>query len=150
MSSALEDLYQQVILDHSRSPRNFRVLDAGRRAEGVNPLCGDQLTVYLRVNDGVIADVSFQGVACAISKASASLMTERVKGRTVAAAAALFERFQHMIAAPPDSPPDPDQLGALVALSGVRQFPSRVRCASLPWFALGAALESRDEVVPTE
>jgi nitrogen fixation NifU-like protein len=150
MSAGLEDLYQQVILDHSRSPRNFRVLDAGRRAEGVNPLCGDHLTVYLRVDEGVIADASFQGVGCAISTASASLMTERVKGRTVADAVALFERFQQMIAAPPDSPPDPDQLGTLVALAGVRQFPSRVRCASLSWHALEAALESRDEVLSTE
>ena len=146
MSAGLEDLYQHVILDHSRSPRNFRVLDAGRRAEGANPLCGDDLTVHLRVDEGVIADVSFQGVGCAISKASASLMTERVKGKSIAAAAVLFAQFQDMLAAPPDSMPDPDQLGALVALAGVRQFPSRVRCASLPWLTLGALLESRDEV----
>ena len=148
MSAELQDLYQEVILDHNRRPRNFRTLDGGRKAEGYNPLCGDRLTVYLRVEDGVISDVSFQGSGCAISKASASLMTEAVKGKTIADATALFGRFQHMITSPPDSAID--HLGKLTALAGVRQFPVRVKCASLPWHSLRAALDARDEVVSTE
>ncbi len=148
MSADLHELYQEVILDHNRRPRNFRVLDGGRKAEGFNPLCGDRLSVYLRVEDEVITDVSFQGSGCAISKASASLMTESVKGKTIAEAAALFDRFQQMITSPPDSPAD--QLGKLTALAGVRQFPIRVKCASLAWHTLHAAMNARDEVVSTE
>jgi nitrogen fixation protein NifU and related proteins len=148
MSADLHELYQEVILDHNRRPRNFRVLDGGVKAEGFNPLCGDRFTVYVRIDEGVIADVAFQGSGCAISKAAASLMTESVKGKTVAEATALFERFQRMITAPPDSPAD--QLGKLTALAGVRQFPVRVKCASLAWHTLRTALDSRDEVVSTE
>lgn len=144
----LDDLYQEVILDHNRQPRNFRALEGGQKAEGFNPLCGDRLTVYLRVNDGVIDDVSFQGSGCAISKASASLMTESVKGKSVADAAALFERFQQMITARPDMPAR--DLGKLTALAGVRQFPIRVKCASLAWHTLRAALETPEDVVSTE
>ena len=144
----LQDLYQEVILDHNRRPRNFRVLEGGRKAEGFNPLCGDRLTVYLRVDDGVISDVGFQGSGCAISKASASLMTESMKGRSVGEATALFNRFQQMITAQPGSPVD--HLGKLAALAGVRQFPIRVKCASLAWHTLRAALDARDEVVSTE
>jgi len=159
MSAELQELYQEVILDHNRRPRNFRVLASGRMAEGFNPLCGDHLTVYLKVQGGVIADVSFQGSGCAISKASASLMTESVKGKNVSDAVRLFERFQQMITAPPDAPVeerregvpgDRVQLGKLEALAGVRQFPIRVKCASLPWHTLRAALDSREEVVSTE
>ena len=148
MTGELDDLYQQVILDHNRRPRNFRTLEGGRKAEGYNPLCGDRLTVYLHVRDGVIADASFQGSGCAISKASASLMTEAVKGKSVAEANGLFSRFQQMITAKPETPAD--QLGKLTALAGVRQFPVRVKCASLAWHTLRAALEARDEVVSTE
>ena len=148
MSAELQDLYQQVILDHNRRPRNFRALDAGRKAEGFNPLCGDRLTVYLKVEDGTITDVGFQGSGCAISKASASLMTDSIKGKPVAEAVALFERFQQMITASPDVPVK--QLGKLEALAGVRQFPIRVKCASLAWHTLRTALDSRDEVVATE
>ncbi|HKE83921.1 MAG TPA: SUF system NifU family Fe-S cluster assembly protein [Vicinamibacterales bacterium] len=150
MSSDLDlhDLYQEVILDHNRRPRNFRVLEGGRTAEGFNPLCGDRLTVYLHVNDGVIEDVSFQGSGCAISKASASLMTESIKGKSVAEATALFERFQKMITAQPDSPVS--DLGKLKALAGVRQFPIRVKCASLAWHTLRSALDAPGEVVSTE
>ena len=148
MSTDLNDLYQEVILDHNRRPRNFRVLEEGKKAEGFNPLCGDRLTVYLRVKDDVITDVSFQGSGCAISKASASLMTESIKGKSVADATALFERFQHMITAQPDSPAEP--MGKLTALAGVRQFPVRVKCASLAWHTLRAALDSRDDMVSTE
>ena len=150
MSSDLDlhDLYQEVILDHNRQPRNFRMLQGGQTAEGFNPLCGDRLTVYLHVNDGVIVDVSFQGSGCAISKASASLMTESIKGKSVAEATALFDRFQKMITAQPDSPVT--DLGKLKALAGVRQFPIRVKCASLAWHTLRAALDAPGEVVSTE
>lgn len=148
MSAELQELYQEVILDHNRRPRNFRALEDGRRAEGYNPLCGDRLTVYLRVDDNVIKDVSFQGSGCAISKASASLMTESVKGKTIAEAGALLERFQRMITASADAPLD--DLGKLTVLAGVRQFPIRVKCASLAWHTLRAAADARDEVVSTE
>ena len=148
MNSELQDLYQEVILDHNRRPRNFRALDAGRKAEGFNPLCGDRLMVYLSVNDGVITDVSFQGSGCAISKASASLMTEAVKGKTVAEAQTLFERFQQMITASSDAPVA--SLGKLDVLAGVRQFPVRVKCASLAWHTLRAAVDAQDTVVSTE
>jgi nitrogen fixation NifU-like protein len=148
MSSDLQDLYQEVILDHNRRPRNFRTLPDGRRAEGYNPLCGDRLTVYLRIEDGVIKDASFQGSGCAISKASASLMTDAVKGKTVAEAEALFERFHRVVTAPTDAPVE--DLGKLSVLAGVRQFPVRVKCATLAWYALRAAAEARDEIVSTE
>ena len=124
------------------------MLEGGRKAEGFNPLCGDRLTVYLRIADGVITDISFQGSGCAISKASASLMTESLKGQSVVDAVALFNRFQHMVTASADSPID--QLGKLTALGGVRQFPIRVKCASLAWHTMRAALDARDEVVSTE
>ncbi|MBI3049154.1 MAG: SUF system NifU family Fe-S cluster assembly protein [Acidobacteria bacterium] len=144
----LQDLYQEVILDHNRRPRNFRAFDAGRRAEGFNPLCGDRITVFLNVDNGVIRDVAFQGSGCAISKASASLMTESVKGKTLDEAQVLFERFQQMITAPADAPVE--SLGKLTVLAGVRQFPVRVKCASLAWHTLRAAVDARDEVVSTE
>ena len=148
MSAELQELYQDVILDHNRRPRNFRALQPARTAEGFNPLCGDHFTVYLRVENGIIADVGFQGAGCAISKASASLMTESLKGKSAADATALLDRFLQMITSPPDSPVA--ELGKLAALAGVRQFPARVKCASLPWHTLRAALDSREEVVSTE
>ena len=148
MSSELQDLYQEVILDHNRRPRNFRAIEQGRRAEGFNPLCGDRVTVYVTMDKGVITDVSFQGSGCAISKASASLMTESVKGKTVEEANALFERFQRMITAPAETPVD--NLGKLTVLAGVRQFPVRVKCASLAWHTLRSAVDARDQVVSTE
>jgi nitrogen fixation NifU-like protein len=148
VSAELQDLYQQVILDHNRRPRNFRAMEGARRAEGYNPLCGDKLTVYVRLDHGVISDVSFEGSGCAISKASASLMTESVKGKTLAEADALRERFHQMITSPQDAPID--DLGKLTVLAGVRQFPVRVKCASLAWHTLRAAAEARDEVVSTE
>ena len=146
--SDLQDLYQEVILDHNRRPRNFRMLPEGRKAEGYNPLCGDRLTVYLRVEDGVIKDVTFQGSGCAISKASASLMTDAVKGKTVAEAEQLFERFHRVVTAAPDAAVE--DVGKLSVLAGVRQFPVRVKCATLAWYALRAAAAARDEVVSTE
>ena len=148
MSTGLEDLYQEVILDHNRRPRNFRRIDDGRRAEGYNPLCGDRLTVYLKIGDGRIVDVSFEGSGCAISKASASLMTDAVKGLTLDEARRLFGRFHTMVTRPPDEPVE--DLGKLLVLAGVRQFPVRVKCASLPWHTLHAAIEASAEVVSTE
>ena len=148
MSSDLQELYQQVILDHNRRPRNFRSIETGQKAEGYNPLCGDRVTVYLRVENGRIADASFEGSGCAISKASASLMTDAVKGKTIEEAEALFERFHRMITSNPDEPVA--DLGKLNVFAGVRQFPVRVKCASLPWHTLRAAAETRHEVVSTE
>jgi nitrogen fixation NifU-like protein len=146
--SDLQDLYQEVILDHNRRPRNFRAIDSGQHAEGYNPLCGDRVTVYLRVANGRVEDVSFQGSGCAISRASASLMTDSVKGKTVEEAGRLFERFHRMITQEPGE--GVDDLGKLTVLGGVRQFPVRVKCASLPWHTLRAALDARGDVVSTE
>jgi nitrogen fixation protein NifU and related proteins len=149
--SDLADLYQEVILDHNRRPRNFGVLpDANRTAKGHNPLCGDRLSLYLRLDAGRIADISFEGSGCAISKASASLMTDAVKGRTVEDAAALFDRFHRMVTTPPDRPVDDAGVGKLAVLAGVREFPVRVKCASLAWHTLKAALEGAAEPVRTE
>ncbi|HEX5474195.1 MAG TPA: SUF system NifU family Fe-S cluster assembly protein [Vicinamibacterales bacterium] len=143
----LDDLYQEVILDHNRRPRNFHTLaGASHQAEGYNPLCGDRLTLYLRVEDGIITDVGFVGSGCAISKASASLMTDAIKGRSVADARALFTRFHGMVTTPPDV--EVEDLGKLSALAGVREFPVRVKCASLAWHTLEAALSraGKDQV----
>ena len=151
--SDLKDLYQEVILDHNRSPRNFRELDgANRKADGYNPLCGDRLTLFLRVEGNVITDATFQGTGCAISKASASLLTESVKGKTVVEAEALFRRFQHMVTSATDSGEDFTDLGKLFVLSGVREFPVRVKCASLAWHTLRSAVgpDKKDEPVTTE
>ncbi len=148
MTSDVDALYRDVILDHNKQPRNFRALDHARKAEGHNPVCGDRLTVYVRVEQGVIEAATFQGHGCAIAKASASLMTESVTGKTVAEAEALFERVQRLLTAPPGSPIE--DLGALSALSGVRQFSVRVKCAMLPWQALRSAAAGSDEVVSTE
>ena len=139
MTSDLNDLYQEVILDHNRRPRNYHAIaGATHSAEGYNPLCGDRLTLYVQVEGDRITDVAFEGAGCAISKASASLMTEAVKGRTVADAEALFDRFHEMVTSPPERPLD--DLGKLSALGGVREFPVRVKCASLAWHTLKAAL----------
>ena len=139
--SDLSDLYQEVILDHNRRPRNFHALaDASHSAEGYNPLCGDRLTLYLKVNGDRIEDVSFEGAGCAISKASASLMTDAVKGRTLVEAQALFERFHRMVTTPPDQPVE--DMGKLSSLAGVREFPVRVKCASLSWHTLKAAFNN--------
>jgi nitrogen fixation NifU-like protein len=139
--SDLNDLYQEVILDHNRRPRNFHALpDASHSAEGYNPLCGDRLTLYLKLADGIVIDAAFQGAGCAISKASASLMTDAVKGKSVADAEALFDRFHRMVTTPPEQPVE--DLGKLSALAGVREFPVRVKCASLAWHTLKAAMTS--------
>ncbi len=148
MSLASDELYQEVILDHNRRPRNFRTIDQGRRAEGYNPLCGDRLTVYLKIDGDRIQDASFQGSGCAISKASASLMTDSIKGKTIAEAKALFERFQRLITRSAEEPVD--DLGKLSVFAGIRQYPTRVKCASLAWHTLRAAAEALDETVSTE
>jgi nitrogen fixation NifU-like protein len=146
----LEDLYQEVILDHYRSPRNHRVLeDASHRAEGYNPLCGDRLTVYLKVESGVIVDVTFEGSGCAISQASASVMTSSLKGKTRAEAEDLFERFRSLVTGEGDQA-DAMELGELAALSGVSRFPTRVKCATLAWHSALAALGQEGNAVFTE
>ncbi|HEV8588806.1 MAG TPA: SUF system NifU family Fe-S cluster assembly protein [Pyrinomonadaceae bacterium] len=143
--SELSELYQQVILDHNKKPRNFHKLkNANRRAEGYNPLCGDHLNVYLRVEDDQVQDVSFEGSGCAISKASASMMTQAVKGKTKAEAEALFNEFHRMAMGELDEENEPNQLGKLTIFAGVRDFPARVKCATLSWHTMRAALEGQD------
>ena len=143
MSGDLADLYQEVIIDHGRRPRNFRELEgATRTAEGVNPLCGDQLTLYVKLADGHIADIAFQGSGCAISQASASLMTAALKGKTEQEALALFGRVHTMLSEGPDREAGVAELGKLAVLSGVWEFPTRVKCAVLAWHTLRSALES--------
>ena len=149
--SELRELYQQMILEHSRKPRNFRTLEeADREAEGNNPLCGDRLTVYVHVEDGVVRDVSFEGSGCAISRASASLMTEAVKGKSLAEVKEMFGGFHHMLTSDMATEIATDELGKLAVFSGVREFPVRVKCATLAWHTLKAALEGADEPVSTE
>ena len=146
----LNDLYRDVIVDHNRNPRNFRPMpDADRQAEGFNPLCGDRLTLFVRLDGDKISDVSFQGSGCAISVASASLLTESVKGRTVPEAERLFATM-HSLLTRDDADVDVVALGKLGALSGVREFPARVKCASLCWHTLDAALHRQSEPVKTE
>lgn len=136
-------LYQDLILDHNRRPKNYGELaDANRRAEGRNPLCGDQLTLWVRVTGDVIEDVHFVGQGCAISRAAASMMTQAVKGRTVAEAEALYRSFHDLVTGTTPDEATTKALGRLVAFAGVAQFPARVKCASLPWHALHSALES--------
>lgn len=144
----LGDLYQDLILDHNKSPRNRRTMpDANREADGHNPLCGDQIHVYLHMNDGQIEDVSFQGQGCAISTASASLMTEAVKGLSVQEAERIFREFQRMVTEPDSHVEfEGDTLEKLEALAGVKEFPMRVKCATLAWHTLHAALEGEEKV----
>ncbi|MGD0960255.1 MAG: Fe-S cluster assembly sulfur transfer protein SufU [Methylomonas sp.] len=150
MFDDLRDLYQEVIFDHNRNPRNFRVMsDANRKVEGFNPLCGDHLTLYLHIADGVITDISFQGEGCAISTASVSLLTEIVRGKTEAEAEALFKKF-HEITTGKSELLDPESLGKLAVLAGVREYPARVKCATLAWHTLDAALKNQAEPVSTE
>src|SRR5256886_10797351 len=138
----LRELYQDTILDHSKKPRNFREIPgASAKAVGHNPLCGDRVTVYLRLDDGNIADIAFIGQGCAISKASASLMTDAVKGKSKTQAHELFEKFHRMVTGRPGDPVDTQSLGKLAVLSGVCEFPVRVKCASLAWHTLEAAIQ---------
>ena len=148
--SELDELYQQIIVEHNRSPRNFKRLDdATRSADGDNPLCGDRITVFVKLDGDVISDIAFQGKGCAISKSSASLMTGAVKGRKVVEAERLFHEFRDMVSG--DHPiTDPKSLGKLAAFAGVRRFPSRIKCANLAWHTLHAALAGAAESVTTE
>ncbi len=143
----LQELYQQIILDHNRNPKNFGPLDdATQQANGYNPLCGDKVKVYLMVKDGIVEDIRFEGSGCAISKASASVMTTVIKGKTVEEAKEMFESFQQMITSSPQEDVDLDAFGKLAVFAGVREFPSRVKCAGLPWHALTSALDGGEEV----
>ena len=147
---SLSELYQNVILEHNRAPRNYRAMpEADRKAEGHNPLCGDQVTVWVRLDGDVIRDVSFQGAGCAISKASASLMTSAVKGKSRAEVQGLFERFHQLVTGALPSEQS-ETLGKLAVFSGVSEFPIRVKCASLSWHALKAALESAPTSTPAD
>jgi len=150
--SDLTALYQEVILDHNRRPRNFGVLeDADHHSEGFNPLCGDRVSVYVKLNQSVVEEISFQGSGCAISMASASIMTESLKGRSLEEVTALFERFHQLVTGNLESQElsEPD-LGKLVVFEGVSRYPVRVKCATLTWHTLRAALEKKNEVVSTE
>ncbi len=145
--SDLRELYQQLILDHNKRPRNFRVLpDANRTAQGANPICGDNYTLYAKMDGDVVKEISFQGSGCAISKASASLLTESLKGKTVAEVKSLFDKVHDLVTT---GNLDGD-VGKLAALAGVHKFPVRIKCAILPWHAAMAALEGKGETVSTE
>ena len=147
MFDDLTELYQQLLLDHSKSPRNFRVLpDANRIAQGTNPICGDNYTLYARMDGDVVQELTFQGSGCAISKAAASLLTENLNGKTKAEVKAMFDKVRDLITT---GHSDGD-LGKMAALSGVHKFPVRVKCAILPWHAVAAAVEGRGETVSTE
>ncbi len=149
--SELGDLYQELILDHNRRPRNYGAFaGATHTARGYNPLCGDKLTIFATLDGDRITKLTFEGSGCAISKASASLLTEAVKGKTVAEAGALFARVHAMLTTPLDRPVATDDLGKLAVLSGVREFPVRVKCASLSWHTLKAALDGTGETAKTE
>jgi len=142
--SELSELYQQVILDHNKKPRNFHKLEtANHTAEGYNPLCGDQLSVYLQLEDDRVKDISFEGSGCAISKASASMMTQAVKGKTKQEVEALFNEFHRMVRDELDEENEPNHLGNLKIFAGVREFPVRVKCATLSWHTMHAALEGQ-------
>ena len=149
--SDLTDLYQEVILDHNRRPRNWGPLtDATRVAKGHNPLCGDRLTLYVKVEGGTLTGISFEGSGCAISKASASLMTDAVKGQSLTDALSLFDRVHDMLTTPIAQPVNTDEVGKMAVLSGVREFPARVKCASLAWHTLKSANTNPAEVARTE
>ena len=149
--SDLRDLYQETILEHSKSPRNYRKLEAANRtAEGYNPLCGDHFTLYVDVQGDAIRDIGFQGAGCAISKASASMMTQSVKGRSKAEAQQLFRQFQELVTNQASPNGDKDKLGKLTVFSGVSEFPVRVKCATLAWHTLQSALEGTQQPVSTE
>jgi nitrogen fixation NifU-like protein len=151
MNQELRELYQQVILDHNKSPRNFRQMEnATQYAEGFNPLCGDHIDIYLLIEDGIVKDVSFKGEGCAISKASASLMTSILKGKTKEEAEKLFEKFHDLVTGKLGDNPDIEELGKLAVFAGVQEFPVRVKCASLAWHTMMNALKGKQAKVTTE
>jgi len=149
---SLGDLYKQVIIDHTKTPRNFGKLEpCSHDAEGFNPLCGDQLHVYLQINDdNIIEDVKFEGQGCSISTASASLMTENLKGKSIDEFKHMFNAFHEMATADMDTPPDEETLGKLAVLAGVKEFPSRIKCATLCWHTVKSAIEDAGEPARTE
>jgi nitrogen fixation NifU-like protein len=149
--SDLRDLYQEVILDHNKRPRNFHKLEhASHEAKGHNPLCGDKITVYLEIEGGVIKDIGFEGAGCAVSTASASVMTESLKGKTLAEAEALFEKFHNLVTGKPDTSEEGPELGKLEIFAGVQKYPVRVKCATLAWHTVRAALQQKADAVSTE
>ena len=149
--SDLRELYQELIIDHSKRPRNFKVLEAAnRKLEGYNPLCGDKITLFLELEHDRVKNVSFQGSGCAISTASASVLTESIKGKTLAEVQALFEVFHEMVMGKPAAAGNVPELGKLAVFSGVSEFPARVKCATLAWHTLHAALQGTGETVSTE
>lgn len=151
MDNELRELYQQVILDHNKNPRNFKKLEtANHYAEGYNPLCGDRIDVYVKLDEDKIEDISFMGSGCAISKASASLMSTMVKGKTIEEAEEIFKKFHHLITGKMGEQIDTEQAGKLAVFAGVREFPSRVKCASLAWHTLISALKEENKTVTTE
>ena len=151
MNGDIRELYQQMIMDHNRNPKNFRILpDADRVAEGYNPLCGDHFKIYVKMEDDVIKDISFDGSGCAISKSSASMMTAALKGKTRQEARALFEEIRKMLSREVGKPFDAAKVGKLATLGGVCEFPSRVKCASLAWHTMLEAIEPTGKQVTTE
>lgn len=151
MSNDLRELYQEVILDHNKRPRNHgRVADANRHAEGYNPLCGDVVNLTMRTNEGVVEEIAFDGQGCAISTASASMMTEAVRGKSLPEAEKIFRSFQRMVTSDGASDSEEEELGELAVLSGVREHPVRIKCATLAWHALNAALKGDEGTVTTE
>jgi nitrogen fixation NifU-like protein len=151
MSADLRDLYQEVIIDHSRHPRNFHEMaNANRHAEGFNRLCGDRITLFLELENNIIKDISFKGAGCAISLASASLMTEQLRGKTLSEAEILFQNFHQLLTVEQTSSINADKLGKLTVLEGVREYPSRVKCATLAWHTLQAALANKPQPITTE
>ena len=146
-----QELYQEIVMDHNRRPRNFgSMTDSTATSEGFNPLCGDQITLFLKVTEDVVEDISFEGVGCAISKSSASMMTEGVKGKSVEEALTVFEAFREMITAKSDGSKDSEILGDLEILKGVAQYPTRIKCATLSWHTLQAALQGTEKDISTE
>lgn len=150
--SITSDLYQEIILDHNRRPRNFGELqEANHQAQGHNPLCGDKVTIYVKIEDDVIEEIRFKGAGCAISTASASIMTESLKGRTTREAEHLFDLFRNLVTGNPSQAPDDEaELGDLAVFQGVRDYPVRIKCATLAWHTLKASLEGNDQKVKTE
>lgn len=149
--SDLRELYQELIIDHSKKPRNYHsIANPSRKAEGYNPLCGDHFHLYVQLEGDVIKDVSFDGSGCAISKASASMMTDSLKGKKVSEAKALFEQFHQLLSGKPGEKSDPAKLGKLAVFSGVSEYPVRVKCATLAWHTLKAALEGDQQTISTE
>ena len=149
--SDISELYQEIILDHNKNPQNFHKIENPTCSqEAFNPLCGDHIHLYLKLEDGIIKDISFEGSGCAISKSSASLMTSVLKGKTVAEADGLFEKFHKLVTSSMDEKQELEALGKLAVFAGVREFPVRVKCASLAWHALRAALDNEQKIVSTE